>query len=200
MTERQVDTVRRKRRDRARTETDLLDAAQRLLDRDGPLAGLNLNEVATEARVNRGQIYQMYGSRRALLRATLTRTLSRLRQQRPDDRGSDFGERKRATLREAITHQDLARTGTLLALDEDADFHMFPAFDLTRRALERDKNAGSLPAAADGEALHVLTNATCLGYALIRDIAARDTEIDVTELDRRVMAVYDHLIDTITRG
>jgi AcrR family transcriptional regulator len=198
MTDRPAEVVRRKKRDRARTESDLLDAAQRLFDRDGPLAGLNLNEVATEARVNRGQIYQMYGSRRALLRATLARALARLRQQLPDESKLDFAARKRATMREAIAHRELARLGTLLVLDEDDAFHVFPAFDATRLALQRDKTAGSLPADADAEALHVLTNATCLGYALIREIAARDTQIDPAELDSRVIAAYDRVIDAVT--
>lgn len=198
MTDRPAEAVRRKKRDRARTESDLLDAAQRLFDRDGPLAGLNLNEVATEAQVNRGQIYQMYGSRRALLRATLTRALARLRQQSPDNWGLDFAERKRATMREAVAHREIARLGMLLVLDEDDTFHIFPAFDNTRLALQRDKTVGSLPPDADAEALHVLTNATCLGYALIREIAARDTEIDPAELDARVIAAYDRIIAAVT--
>jgi AcrR family transcriptional regulator len=200
MTDRPAEVVRRKKRDRARTESDLLDAAQRLFDRDGPLAGLNLNEVATEAQVNRGQIYQMYGNRRALLRATLTRALARLRPQNPDHSGLDFGERKRATIREAVAHREAARLGTLLVLDEDDAFHIFPAFDRTRLALQRDKTKGSLPPDADAEALHVLTNATCLGYALIREIAARDTQIELPELDARVIAAYDSIIDAVTRA
>jgi len=198
MLERPTEPVRRKRRDRARTEADLLDAAQRLFDRDGVLAGLNLNEVATEAQVNRGQIYQMYGSRRALLRATLSRALTQLRQQSPEHLELNFVERERDTMRDAVAHRQMARIGTLLTLDEDDTFHVFPAFDLTRVALERDKSAGTLPDDADGEALHVLTYATCLGYALIREAAARDTGIPLTELDQRVLAAYDHLVEIMT--
>ncbi|MBP9053131.1 MAG: TetR family transcriptional regulator, partial [Ilumatobacteraceae bacterium] len=43
--------------DRDATERDLEDAALRLVDRDGVLAGLNLREVADAAGVNRGLVY-----------------------------------------------------------------------------------------------------------------------------------------------
>lgn len=198
MTERSA-PARRKKRDRARTEADLLDAAQRLFDRDGVLAGLNLNEVATEAHVNRGQIYQMYGSRRALLRAALSRGLTRFRGQRPDHWDADFSARKRAMMRFAISEGDVARFGTLLALDGDEDFHIFPSFDMMRAALERDIANGALPADADAEALHTLTTAACLGYALMREAAARDMSMPVDELDTRVMAVYDRIIEDMTQ-
>lgn len=199
MTESQSGPPPRRRRDRARTETDLLDAAQRLFDRDGVLAGLNLNEVATEAGVNRGQIYQMYGSRRALLRAALARALDRLRGQRPDHWERAFADRQRATMRVTIDQPAPARLATLLALDGDHEFNVFPMFDVIRRALERDKGDATLPADADAEALHVLTSAACFGYALIRDAAARDTGIPGPELDRRIIAAYDRIIDAVIR-
>ena len=190
-------TVRR-RRDRARTEADLLDAANRLFDRDGVLAGLNLNEVAAEAGVNRGQIYQMYGSRRALLRAALTRALGRLRAQRPDHWDRDFADRRRAMIRFAIAEQSTARMTALLALDGDEDFHPMPEFARTREALARDKATGALPPDADGEALHVLTAAAWAGYALLREAVSRDTGIPLAELDERVIAVYDRVVSGMT--
>src|SRR5690606_36581152 len=57
--------------DRAATEAALEQAALRLLERNGVLAGLNLREVADEAGVNRGLVYHYFGSRRDLLRAAL---------------------------------------------------------------------------------------------------------------------------------
>jgi AcrR family transcriptional regulator len=187
----------RKPRDRTRTESDLLDAARRLFDRDGVLAGLNLNEVATEAGVNRGQIYQIYGSRRALLRAALVRGLERLRSDRPRHWDADFGDRRRAMMRLAIPGDDVVFPA-LLALDGDDDYHVFPAIEQTRSALERDKATGALPPGADGEALHALTAATAAGYALFRKAMARDLGVPVEELDERVLTVYDRIIDDIT--
>lgn len=195
MTERETTAAGRKRRDRARTEADLLAAAERLFDRDGVLAGINLNEVAAEAGVNRGQIYQMYGSRRTLLRAALQRALARLRAQRPRHRDEDFADRRRAMIRFALDEVPAIRAQVLLALDGDEDVRVFPEFERTRAALERDHATGALPADADGVALHVLTAAAAYGYALIRENAARDTGIPVDELDQRVLDAYDRVIE-----
>lgn len=189
--------TKRRSRDRARTEANLLDAAQRLFTRDGVLAGLNLNEVATEAMVNRGRIYQMYGSRRALLRAAINRALTRLRTLRPDHWDADFAERKRAAMRDAVGEQQLARLAMLLVLDGDENFHVFPSFELTRLVLDRDKRTGALPADADGEALHVLINAACMGYAVVREQASRDTGIPLDELDQRVIATFDRIVGDV---
>src|SRR2546423_12837263 len=54
--------------DRARTEQALEDAALALLEREGVLAGLNLQKVADDAGVNRGLVYHYFGSRRGPLR------------------------------------------------------------------------------------------------------------------------------------
>ncbi|WP_216902871.1 TetR/AcrR family transcriptional regulator [Nocardia alni] len=192
-------TGARRKRDRARTEGELLDAAERLFDRDGVLAGLNLNEVATESGVNRGQIYQMYGNRRTLLRAALQRALQRLHAKRPAHWNDDFAARRRAIIRFALDEVPILRAQTLLALDGDEDLHVFPEFDRTRAALERDRATGALPPDADGEALHVLTAAASYGYAVMREAAARDTGIPLPELDERVLAAYDRIIDAVTR-
>jgi len=60
--------------DRAATEEALQEAAIRLLDQHGVLAGLNLREVADKAGVNRGLVYHYFGSRAALLRRALRKT------------------------------------------------------------------------------------------------------------------------------
>ncbi|MFI1919521.1 TetR/AcrR family transcriptional regulator [Nocardia sp. NPDC020380] len=190
----------RKKRDRARTEADLLDAAERLFDRDGVLAGLNLNEVAAEAGVNRGQIYQMYGSRRSLLRAALARGAERFRRERPGHWEGDFASRRKVIFRLALTEQTYLRFAALLALDHDEEFQVFPEFEQTRAALERDKATGALPADADGEALHALTAAAYAGYSVLRETMSRDTGIPLAELDRRVIAAYDKVVDGMVHG
>lgn len=192
-----AEPIRRRRRDRARTEADLLAAARRLIRRDGVLSGLNLNEVADEAGVNRGQIYQIYGSRKALLRAALAEALGRLAARRPNHWERDFAERRRAMMRLGIDEEASLHMLTLLVLDGDEDAHPMPAFELTKAALARDKETGALPADADGEALHVLTSAACAGYVIFRRALARDTGIPLAELDRRVFAAYDQMVDRI---
>jgi len=189
----------RKKRDRGRTEAELLEAAERLFARGGVLEGLNLNEVATEAGVNRGQIYQLYGDRRTLLRAMLNRTLLRFRERRPTHWDAGFADRRRAMIRFLLDEIPTVRAQALLALDGDEELRVFPEFDRTRAALERDRATGALPPDADGAALHVLTSAAVFGYVLLREVAARDTAIPLPELDQRVIAAYDQLIERMVR-
>jgi pimeloyl-ACP methyl ester carboxylesterase len=58
-------------RGREATEALLRDAALRLLDREGVLAGISLQDVADEAGLSRGLIDHYFGSRQALLRSAL---------------------------------------------------------------------------------------------------------------------------------
>jgi AcrR family transcriptional regulator len=191
--------VRRKARDRARTETDLLASAWRILRRDGVLAGLNLQQVAAEAGVNRGQIYQVFGSRQALLRTALSRALDTWRGQTADSFfATGFAARRRAMLRLALEHPVIPQILALLALDGDQEFHPLPAFETSRAALARDKETGALRAEVDGEAAHVLAVATQVGYAVMRESLARDTGIPLTDLDQRVLAVFDDYLDSLS--
>ncbi|MGW4846816.1 TetR/AcrR family transcriptional regulator [Nocardia brasiliensis] len=188
----------RKRRDRARTESDLFDAVERLLKRDGVLAGLNLNEVAAEANVNRGQIYQMFGSRQELLRATMSHRLLALAPQFPGHWNLPFTERRRRLLRAALTGKWMS-FAALLALDGDDKLALFTEPDEQNAALERDKAYGALPAEVDAEALHVLTAATVAGYVIFRDMIARDLDVSVDALDERITAAYDYLLERISK-
>lgn len=193
-----TDRPARKRRDRARTEADLLAAARRLLERDGVLAGLNLQEVAAEAEVNRGQIYQFYGSRRALLRAALADVLGEVAAANPGHWEHDFAERQRHVLRWMLSDPWVAHMGALLALDGDDEFHPLASLSLTREALDRDRASGALPPEADAEALHVLVTSAILGYVVFRESLARDTGIPLPELDDRVKRAYDQTVERMT--
>ncbi|MGW4243318.1 TetR/AcrR family transcriptional regulator [Nocardia sp. NPDC004722] len=188
----------RKKRDRARTESDLFDAVERLLERDGMLAGLNLNEVAAEANVNRGQIYQLFGSRQELLRAALAHRLTGLATEFPGHWDLPFAERRRRLMRAALSGKWMAFM-TMLALDGDTQLSIFTDPEDMNAALGRDKAYGALPAEVDAVALNVLTAATVAGYAVFRDTVARDLDVPVAELDERIVAAYDYLLERIAQ-
>ncbi|MGH3502178.1 MAG: TetR/AcrR family transcriptional regulator [Nocardioidaceae bacterium] len=192
--------ARRRRRSREETKADLLDAALRLLRRDGVLAGVNLREVAQEAGVNHGQIYLYFGTRQMLLRAAITRLIETGFLDPETHWEQPFAARRRAMWRAALRKPDVVKLQALLALDDDPEFSLFPALDRTRSALERDQATGALPADADGLAMHAMTAATYLGYCIFRQAIARDLDVDPAELDRRAAAVYDRMIAGLTSG
>lgn len=189
---------RRRRRTRQQTEADLLAAARRLLGRDGVLGGLNLREVAAEAGVNHGQIYQYYGNRRALLRAAIAETTAAHYPEIPGHWQHGFAERRRRMFRWGLGQIELAKFQALLALDGDEQLSLLPELALTRQALERDRARGDLPAGADGLAAHVMTVATSMGYRLFREVYARDAGIDVQELDERAARAFEQMLSGLT--
>lgn len=202
MSAQQTDTpkTRRRRRSRQETETDLLDAALRLLARDGVLAGLNLREVAKEAGVNHGQIYQYFGTRQSLLRTAIARLLHKGWLGRDRYWDQPFTSRRRSMWRWALRQRDMIKLEALLALDEDPDLTLFPALERTRDALNRDKTTGALPADADGPVAHAMTAATYLGYCIFREAMARDLGISPKDLDERAADVYDLMLAGIASG
>src|SRR4028119_199936 len=64
-------------RDRERASEALMDAAERLLLRDGR-AGLSTRRVANEAQVNHGLVHYYFGSMEELLMQVLERFTARL--------------------------------------------------------------------------------------------------------------------------
>ncbi|WP_329580156.1 TetR/AcrR family transcriptional regulator [Streptomyces sp. NBC_01361] len=184
---------RRRRRTREETEADLLAAARRLLERDGVLAGINLREVAAEAGVNHGQIYQYFGSRQALLRAAAADLVERHTADQDDHWDRPFAERRLAMLRYRLDEPELVKLEALLALDDDDAFSPFPRFPRTLQSLERDKADGALPEDADEVAAHVMTAAAQMGYAIFREAYARDTGIPVDELDERAVHAFTRM-------
>lgn len=190
--------ARRRRRSREETKGDLLDAALRLLRRDGVLAGVNLREVAKEAGVNHGQIYQYFGTRQALLRAAIARIPESELLDPETHWEQPFADRRRAMWRAALRKPDLVRLQALLALDDDPGLSLFPAIDRTRHALDRDRADGDLPPDADGLVMHAMTAATYLGYCIFRQAIARDLDLDPAELDERAVAVFEQMITGLT--
>ncbi|MFI8880317.1 TetR family transcriptional regulator [Streptomyces sp. NPDC055243] len=190
--------ARRRRRTREETEADLLAAARRLLARDGVLAGVNLREVAAEAGVNHGQIYQYFGSRQALLRAAAADLVERQAADQDEHWELPFRERRMDMLRHRLEEPELVKLESLLALDGDEAFSPFPRFARTLQSLERDKTDGSLPEDADGVAAHVMTAAALTGYAVFREAYARDAGIPVEELDERAARAFERMVAGLT--
>lgn len=190
-------TGRRRSRDRARTEADLLEAAFELLQRDGVFAGLNLQEVAERAGVNRGQIYQYFGDRRSLLRSAVAYRARAWAAGAARHWDMPFASRRRAMFRHALGSPEVALVEALLAIDGDAGYHPMPEIERTRAALERDQRSGDLPADADAVALHAFMVAAYKGYLVFREPLARDVGVPVEQLDARVTAVHDRLLSAL---
>ncbi|MEU0932534.1 MULTISPECIES: TetR/AcrR family transcriptional regulator [unclassified Embleya] len=181
---------KRRRRSREETEADLLAAARTLLERDGVLAGVNLREIAGEAGVNHGQIYQYFGSRQSLLRAAAADLVEHQAEHRDDHWERPFVERRLEMFRHRLDEPELVKLEALLALDRDDSFSPLPRFPRTLQSLERDKADGALPEDADVVAAHVMTAAAQMGYVIFREAYARDTGIPVDELDERAARVF----------
>ncbi|MEU9358416.1 TetR/AcrR family transcriptional regulator [Streptomyces sp. NPDC048301] len=186
--------ARRSRRSRQETEADLLAAARRLLDRDGVLAGINLREVAAEAGVNHGQIYQYFGTRQALLRAAASDLVERRVAEVDGHWELPFPERRQAMFHYRVEEPEVVRLEALLALDGDTGFSPLPRFEQTRESLDRDLHTGALPPDADAVAAHVMTAAAQMGYAIFREAYSRDTGIPLAELDERAGEAYARMV------
>jgi AcrR family transcriptional regulator len=190
----------RRLRDRARTEADLLEATFDLLQRDGIFAGLNLQEVAARAKVNRGQIYQYFGDRRSLLRAAVAHRAREWAAGAKWHWEASFLGRRKAMFRSALANPGTTLVEALLAIDGDPDYHVLPEIEKTRAALERDQRTGDLPADADAVAMHAFMVAAYKGYLIFRTSLARDIGVPVEELDARVLAVHDQVAEAMANG
>jgi AcrR family transcriptional regulator len=188
---------RRRSRDRARTEADLLEAAFELLQRDGVFAGLNLQEVAERAGVNRGQIYQYFGDRRSLLRSAVAYHAREWAAGAKRHWEMPFAKRRRAMFDSALASKEVTRVEALLAIDGDPGYHAMPEIERTKTALERDLRSGELPADSDAVALHALMVAAYKGYIIFREPLARDIGIPVEQLDARVIAAQDQMLEIL---
>lgn len=174
--------------DREATERALQDAALRLMERNGVLAGLNLREVAAEAGVNRGLVYHYFGSRRELLRASLSRSARKRFTDVAESADLGFRERMLHFVDTMIRHRQAVRLATLLISDGDESLRTMPLRDLTRQRLAQDVDNGDLDD-LDLEAVHVATVSLTYGYVLYRERFAHELGVPVTELDDRFGAV-----------
>lgn len=187
---------RRRRHSREETEGELLDVALRQLDRNGVLAGVNLREVAKEAGINHGQIYQYFGDRRSLLRAAIQRILVRFRLA-PSHWDTPFVERRLRAWDWAMQRPEMFKLEALLVMDGDRELTLFPRIDYSRAAWSRDVETGALGADADMEALHALTASAYLGYGIFRELMARELDVDIADLDRRTRVLYEAMLEKL---
>lgn len=187
---------RRRSRDRQATEAELLAAARDLLDRDGVLAGLNLREVAERAGVNRGQIYQYFGSRRDLLRAALGEMAIRRKATFDADQPTSFATWRRSVFDRSLHRLTEIRLAALLALDGETHLKLFPARDEAVAAARASRSHPSgLRQDADAVGALVGTASAYLGYAIFRDAFADEFNLSTEELDALMAAAYDRMLD-----
>lgn len=165
-----------------------MQSALRLLERDGVLAGLNMQEVADEAGVNRGLIHHYFGSRQALLRAALDRAVRDAAGQEEIRKLSPYVKGTRQ-FRDYVANPGFTRLIALLALDGDDSFHPIPNAEERLEDYERERLEGAHVADIDIEAALTVWDSTVLGYSLIREAVSRQLDIPLRTLDRRVLAM-----------
>jgi AcrR family transcriptional regulator len=189
--------ARRGRRDRQATESALEAAALELIARDGVLAGLNLNEVAELAGINRGLVYQCFGSRRALLRSALHSIWLTSVDSLAQVRDLPFVASRRRRFRRAARNPTAPRVEAMLVLDGDPDLVMFPMLDSALAALRRDQDRGDLDPSLDVRVVHAICVATQLGYAVFRDQMAHELGVRPERLDRQTEEVYGRMVQAL---
>lgn len=183
--------------DRATTEASLANAALKLLDKNGILAGLNLREVADEAGVNRGLVYHYFGGSRDLLRSALRKDASDRMTEMSPSLLSSLGARATAYIRTMVKQADWVRVVIILTLDHDERVKVLPLKDRVLPDLLERQRRGELKPDIDIEAYHVLHAASGYGYALIRTNIARELGVDVDDLDQRVAEMSGWLAHTL---
>jgi len=185
----------RRTHDRDASQRRILDATWRLFEQGGPFAGINMQEVADDAGVNRSLVYQYFGTREQLLRATLA---SRLDEGRPSySAGYDrpFAERRRHAFRVTLARPRAVHLLAQLVLAGDDEVKILPMLDAALPALARDQADGSLPPDADAVVMHAMTVVTYVGYAILRERLSAELGIPQAELDRRAFEVYGRMVD-----
>lgn len=198
---RQADRVVTTRRaDRVATEAALMDAALRLIERDGVLAGLSLREVAIEAGVNRALINRYFGSRGALLRAALDASTRAPRPLVTEFEQIDPQERIGWAFREAVREPRYATMVMLLALDGDEQFQPMPFLPARLAQLEKDQAEGALGEDIDLLALALVFNIVLFGYVVLRSSLARQLGVAPRTLDRRVVAGLEQIFGPFVTG
>ncbi|MEZ5228575.1 MAG: TetR/AcrR family transcriptional regulator [Acidimicrobiales bacterium] len=164
----------------------LRNAAVRLINREGVLSDLRLQDIADEAGVSRGLIHHYFGGRGALLRSALADFLETHRAAIEAERtqhGAPLD--RRALFRNANKHPGWAVVMALLAIDGVEGFRPIDQPDEVFADVRRYIDEGVLPDDLDVEASHCVTLSTVLGWSLLREHFAEQLGIGVDELDRR---------------
>lgn len=182
---------------RAESEGLLRDAALRVLNREGVLAGLRLQDVADEAGISRGLINYYFSSRGQLLREALDHKRASFMDSATRHRRDPILRRARRFFRTAIGDTDYAKVMALLALDDDPAFEPMFWYEEQVADIRADIEDG-LVVDHDVEATLALLHAMVLGWATFRHSLARQTGVAVNKLDSRVEKVlldlYAHAV------
>lgn len=183
--------------DEPSTRDRLMDAALEHLRVNGVLGGLNLREVAERAGVTPANIYHLFGSRRALLRAALNREAER--QTAPVVAGVTdlpFAQR-RLQMFDHLTGRSALELGALLALDDDPDYRPLPFAESTLARYHQQAADGTIPDDVDVLAAHLVTLAVSVGVAIFRVPVARQLDVDTDELTARARAVLARMLEAL---
>lgn len=180
---------------RQATEALLEETAVGLIREQGVLDGLNLQEVADRAGVNRGLIYHYYGSRGTLLRHAFERRVRPLLDFAESVHGLPLQQRLQQQFAAVLRHSSLVRLATLLVLDGNEELQVMPRRRQTQRELGRDVAEGHLDPTVDRKAFNALIPAAWYGYAVFRKPFAAELGLTVEQLDRRVQALFDRILE-----
>lgn len=189
-----------KRAAREAAERALQDAALRLLRRDGVLAGLNMQEVADEASVNRGLIHRWFGSRQALLRAAIRSRQTGLAAGVRASLQRSPSRRTAWAVQQYVDDPSYAQMVMLLSLDGDESFEPVPYFAERLDAFRAEIEAGVWHADVDPLALTVLWDVILDGYFTMREALVRQTGVPARELDRRLFVTVGRLFGAVLTG
>lgn len=172
------------------------DAVLELLESQGVLNGINLNEVAKLAGVNRTLLYHHFGSRRALLRSAIKHEIGKhVVVTRTPTEPMRLGARVAHAVRAVLSSGKVLKLATLLHLDGSTSPRLMPNAANTLLLLERDQALGLVPQTDDVPALHATYAAMVYGYALYREVFARDLGIAADDLDARVLRQIESLFN-----
>ncbi|MDL4820718.1 TetR/AcrR family transcriptional regulator [Actinomadura opuntiae] len=177
-------------RDRDATEESLRAAAIALLRRGGVLAGLNLRQVADEAGVNRGLVYQYFGSRRALLRSALFHRSRPNAEDAAGAAGLPLRKRLSRLFWTSLRNPEPVVLATLLVLDGDDRPRVLLNRGEGRKDLAAEAARGELPI-DDVEAVQAAIASTIYGYTLLREHLAREIDVPAEELDGRMARCFE---------
>jgi AcrR family transcriptional regulator len=188
-----------RKRNREQTITDILDAAETLLEQKGP-DGFGLAELGVEAGVSFGLIHHYFGGKQALLHAVLRRTLREIGREirRLQDEGGFWDRDAPAVQLMFDTYAKrpgFARllgwgllTGLLTSDDvlTESQADRDAVLNMTENFRQRVPGASMRQAGATG----ALLSSAVLGYALLKPLLEADYQWDAdseTELRRQLV-------------
>jgi AcrR family transcriptional regulator len=205
-----------RRRNREQTIHDILDAAERLLDRKGP-DGFGLAELGRDAGVSFGLIHHYFGGKEGLLRAVLRRTLREMGREirRIQDSGEFWDPNAPAVVVVFDTYLRKPGFARLMAWGLLKDLLVAEEVSLE---VQRDRDAidamvdrlrDGMPGASriDAAALTTLLTSAVLGFHLLRPLLvqtrgwnARSDEILREQLVRAMISIAKPRSDRSASG